>query len=531
MVSQQTDFILKENDFKRNMLTLVMLENDLNDEILQIHSHLLKGRHFYISILIIMKAQNDFEKILKILKHLYREKFVNADVYYRNASSQQNEVFGYDTFPEFQVVNKTALAGNVKKFYSKLIDKTDLKGYVFKTPLMQDPPRVIQYENSIGMPRIQGITYNIMKMTLEYLNGTLAISQGSEFNRSSIVDMKYVLDQVRNKHVELAGHAYALFDTDAEIQKSYPISVVSWCLMVPIFNKELRTLYPFIPFESTVWLALLFTFVIINAVCYGFLRLHHMDTDKFILINFCKFINTPPPPPKQNPTELWFDMILNGFVYIQSFFLSAFYTSILGSFLAVNIVRNQINSIKDLIELQLPVMIIDYEMEFLLNAEFSLPLNFVRLIKPVNSSTFYQHQLNLNRSFAYFTTYDMWHFLNLQQQHMNTPLFRYTDICFGSYHLSFPMIVESPLSRDVEYLMYRIHSSGLYFYHEKMSFEYALRAGLVHYRHIYSTFQTVGYNHLKLIWGMLLVGLFVALLRFLYELWLERKAKSKLLKV
>ena len=224
-------------------------------------------------------------------------------------------------------------------------------------------------------------------------------------------------------------------------------------------------------------------------------------------------------------------MILNGFVYIQSFFLSTFYTSILGSFLTVNIVRHQINSLKDLIELQLPVMIIDYEWEFLRNAEFRLPRPFVRLIKTVNSSIFYQHQLNLNSSFAYFTTYDMWHFLNLQQQHLKTPLFRYTDICFGSYHLSFPMIAESPISRDLEYLMFRIHSSGLYFYHEKKSFEYALRAGLVHYGNTKSSFQTVGYIHLKLIWSLLLFGLFVAFLRFLYELWLERRVKSKSCKV
>lgn len=374
------------------------------------------------------------------------------------------------------------------------------------------------------MARVQGVTFNIMKMSLAYLNGTLTESQ-SQHNSSSLVDMKYVLQEVREKRVELAAHAYALFHNDEQVQKSYPLLVVNWCLMVPIFNKEFTMFYPLMPFQWKVWLIFIMAFAFINIVSFEFLKLHHIDNTNFILINFCKFINTAPPRPTQNPTKLWFDMLLNGFIFIQSFFLSAFYTSTLGSFLTVTLIRKQINSMAELLAAQLPIMIIDYELEFLLKAKFNLPSKFLQLIRPVNSSTFYQHQLTLNTSFGYFTTYDTWHFLNLQQQHLRPPLFRYSDICFGDYHLAFPMITESPIWRDMEYLMFRIHSSGLYFYHEKKSFEYAVRAGLVRYRNKKSSFQTVGFIHLRLVLGFLIFGLLLAFVRFLYELWQKRNER------
>ncbi|KAI8128994.1 hypothetical protein CVS40_2053 [Lucilia cuprina] len=492
------DLLMKWNsDTKRNILSLI-IAYDFEDPIFKIHQRLLTGRHFYINIILMLEPVEDFQKVIAVLRYLYEQKFVNSDVYYLNASSQRNEVFSYDAYPRFAVLNKSHLVGDVRKFYYKIIDKTDLKGYRFDTPLMQDPPKVIRYKNKLGWPRIQGVTYNIIQLTLAYLNGTLneteTQQQSWQQDRIPIVDMKYILEQVRERKVELAAHAYALFHNDARVQKSYPLLVVNWCLMVPIFNHEFTMFYPFMPFQWKVWLTFTFAFVVIN-------------------------ITRIPPKPTQNPTKLWFDMLLNGFIFIQSFFLCAFYTSTLGSFLTVTIIRKQINSLAELIESQLPIMIIDYELEFLLEAQFDLPLKFWQLLRPVNSSTFYRHQFTLNSSYGYFTTYDTWHFLNLQQKHLKPALFRYTDICFGDYHLAFPMITESPIWRDVEYLMLRIHSSGLYYYHEQKSFEYAIRAGLVRYRNEHSGFQTVGFVHLKLVLGFFIFGLFVSLLRFFYELW------------
>ncbi|KAM7343096.1 uncharacterized protein ACRADG_010244 [Cochliomyia hominivorax] len=517
--------VLKNSIIKRNIFTLIVVKS-FQDYIFEIHHNLVAGRHFYINIILMLEPVLDFQLVVAIVRYLYEEKFVSTDVYYVNATTKRNEVFSYDAFPIFKVINKTHLVGDVQKFYYKIIAKTDLKGYHFKTPLMQDPPKVIRYQNKQGLTRIQGVTFNIMNMTLGYLNGTLSETKTGNSN-NDIVNMKYVLQEVRERKVELGAHAYALFHNDKYVQKSYPLLVVNWCLMLPIFKTEFTMFYPLTPFQWKVWLIVWLTFVVVNFVTYEFFKLHGIDNQNFLLINFCKFINTAPPRPTQNPTKLWFDMILNGFVFVQGFILSAFYTSTLGSFLAVTVIRSQINSLPELIEAQIPIMIIDYELNFLLQAKFSLPDKFLDLIKPVDSTTFYKHQVNLNKSFGYFTTYDTWHFLNLQQKHLKPPLFHYSDICFGDYHLAFPMITESPIWRDVEYLMFRIHSSGLYFYHEKKSFEYAQRAGLLRYRNKKSSFHTVGLMHLKLVLGFWLFGLMVAFIRFLYELRHQRKLKEK----
>ncbi|XP_005181644.2 uncharacterized protein LOC101891981 [Musca domestica] len=525
VMSQPSDYVLRNHDVKRNLLTIMILQ-DLDDPIVEVHANLLRGRHFYVNIWILYEPQWNFTLIENILEYLYVKKFVNSDLYYVNASNGRDEVFGFATFPEFSVENKTHLVGDIKMFYHRIIEKTDLKGYRFETPLLMDAPKVIRYYNNNGELRIQGVTYNIMEMCLEYLNGTLIESQ-MEYSSDGVVNMKNVLEGVRQHKVELAAHGYALFHNDDEVQKSYPLLVVNWCLMVPITNKVFTMFYPLSPFQATVWLNFLVAFVLINIVSHFFLKFHDLDNHNFILINFCKFINAAPPITSHGSDMPWFEMVINGFIYVQGFFLAAHYTSMLGSFLAVTVIKSDINSIHDVIHQHLPVMIIDYELEFLEEEVLNLPPKFMDLLHAVNTSVFYEHQLNLNHSYAYFATYDTWHFLNLQQAHLRTPIFRYTDICFGDYHLAFPMVAESPIWRDIEHLMFRIHSSGLYYYHEKKSFEYALRAGVVSHLVEDPSFHTVGFTHLRMVVGFLVIGFLMALVSFLHELWQSRRERER----
>uniref|UniRef100_A0A1I8NQI0 Ionotropic glutamate receptor C-terminal domain-containing protein n=1 Tax=Stomoxys calcitrans TaxID=35570 RepID=A0A1I8NQI0_STOCA len=524
VVSQPSDYRVREHDVKRNLLSL-MIVGSLKDPIISVHKNILKDRHFFLNMIVMYEPISNFSTIEAVLKYLYVEKFVNSDVYYANATTGQNEVFGFITYPEFEPENKTHLVGKVRQFYHRILEKTDLQGYRFETPLMMDAPKVVRYRDKNGALRIQGVTYNIMKMCLEYLNGTMVELQ-LNVSSDNAVDMQLVLEGVRQHHVELASHAYALFKADDDVQKSYPILVVNWCLMVPITNKVFTMFYPIVPFTGPVWWTILLAFLLVNLVSYVSLRVHNLNTKNFILINFCKFINAPPPIAGYTEDDTWFQMVLNGFIYIQGFLLAAFYTSMLGSFLAVTVIKADVNTIEDVIHDHLPVMIIDYELEFLKAQGIDLPSKFIDLLRPVNSSVFQKHQLHLNTSHAYFTTYDLWHFLNMQQEHLRPPLFRYTDICFGNYHLAFPMVAESPIWRDIEYLMLRIHSSGLYYYHEKKSFEYAHRAGMVKYGTGDDSFHTVGFMHLRMVVGFLLIGCLMGLMSFLHELWSYRKERN-----
>lgn len=68
--------------------------------------------------------------------------------------------------------------------------------------------------------------------------------------------------------------------------------------------------------------------------------------------------------------------------FFHGFFLSAYYTSNLGSILTVNLFHAQINTMNDIVSAQLPVMIIDYEMEFLLNLNKELPQEFWSFYAP-----------------------------------------------------------------------------------------------------------------------------------------------------
>ncbi|XP_046869093.1 uncharacterized protein LOC124461630 [Drosophila willistoni] len=182
------------------------------------------------------------------------------------------------------------------------------------------------------------------------------------------INMKQALQLVRDRRVEFLAHAYALFMPDEGIEKSYPLLVVQWCLVVPTSISVSTYFYPLQPFDFMVWFFVLGAFVAL------------------ILLEL-----------------LWLSIG----------------KKTLGSILTVNLFHAQINTMDDLIRDQLPVMIIDYELEFLLQLHKELPEEFVKLLRPVDSGIFAEHQTNFNCTHAYFVTEDQWQFLDEQQKLLN----------------------------------------------------------------------------------------------------------------
>lgn len=68
-----------------------------------------------------------------------------------------------------------------------------------------------------------------------------------------VINMKDALQLIRERKMEFCAHAYALFMSDEELEKSYPLLVVQWCLMVPLYNSVSTYFYPLQPFDWNVW--------------------------------------------------------------------------------------------------------------------------------------------------------------------------------------------------------------------------------------------------------------------------------------
>ncbi|XP_061400019.1 uncharacterized protein LOC133335733 [Musca vetustissima] len=298
--------------------------------------------------------------------------------------------------------------------------------------------------------------------------------------------------------------------------------------MVPLFNKEATRYYALKPFQNSVWQAVLATFVILSFVDALWIYVHSLGSAKAVrkhdliwklrdsvLENFCFIINVAASRTIKNPPVMRF--LFYAAVWFHGFFLTANYTSLLGSILTVTIFREQVNTMEDLIRLNISVMIIDYEYDFLMTGKLNLSEDFLRLIKQVDSATFAQHQLNFNSSYAYFVTDDVWRFLNMQQKHLRKGLFKLTDICFGSFNLGFPMEPDSAVRRSMEYFMRNIYAFGLLEYYESHAFDHALQAGLVQHYNTDREYTAAGMQHVLVIFGVLIFIYELSIITFIVE--------------
>ncbi|XP_065367248.1 uncharacterized protein Ir56c [Calliphora vicina] len=513
--THNSDIRIVKTASKRNYMGLVLTTGP-SDPVMKLHDRVLLGRHYYMNFVILVQPLEDFAVAETILLQLHRNNFQNTFLYvsYMNGSS---DLLGINAYPEFHIVLRTNFLRNLGEMFGKVTaGGMDCQGFKFYTPLRLDLPGVFRYFNQRGLMEKQGISYRILNLFAGYINASLVPYQMAPDNLGGIVvNMKDTLDLIRSKEILITAHAYALFNPDDNIDKSYPITVVRWCLMVPIRNIVSSFYYPIKPFEQSVWFVLMFTFFAL--ACTDILwiiwqsrkqpnRNHNLmwQLRASVLDNLCYMLNIAASKNIKHPSVIRF--FLYSTVFFQAFFLSANYTSLLGSILTVTLFREDINTLQDLIKANISTLIIDYEYDFLLTGNLDLPYDFLKLIIPVDAATFYHHQSSLNQTYAYFVTDEKWHFLQLQQRSLKQGLFKLTDICFGSFHLAFPMETDSPLWRNLEYFIYRVHSSGMLHYYESISFEHAVYAGYVQRFTAGNEYQAAGLSHVSMVFLMLLIS-------------------------
>lgn len=512
VVNNNTEMRMIYSSARRNHMSFVFTTG-AEDPIMKVFSKVLLGRHFYVSMVIYVDKVGDMHPIYDLLTFAYNQQFFNSMVHFESMEGV-NQLFGVSKFPVMSFENRTDFLKYMGKIWKQVQNaRSDVGGFGFTTPLRQDLPHLFQSQG-----HYDGSTYRIIETFVRFINGSFKeLIMPPDSLGGQVINMKDALQLIRERKMEFCAHAYALFMSDEELEKSYPLLVVQWCLMVPLYNSVSTYFYPLQPFDWNVWFFALGALLALVLLELMWLRMFGgwSGYRGAVLNSFCYIINVPIEGQLQQPCLLRF--LLLATVFFHGFFLSAYYTSNLGSILTVNLFHAQINTMNDIVSAQLPVMIIDYEMEFLLNLNKELPQEFLELLRPVDSAVFSEHQTSFNSSFAYFVTEDHWEFLDEQQKHLKQRLFKLSSICFGSYHLAFPLQMDSSLWRDIEYFTFRIHSSGLLNFYARSSFGSALHAGLVQRMPDTQEYTSAGLQHLAIAFILLLVMSFLAGIVFVLE--------------
>lgn len=521
VLTRSNDMPFIATEMKKNILSIVFTSGP-DDAIMDVYDRALSSRHNTFSFVIMLNSITDFDVVVQFLQDLRRRKFQKPMLYYVS-DDRRNQIYGYTLFPHFEVINRANYLDELSAEYTRFVaGGLDTLGYKICTPLRQDLPGVFHVpDTSSKIASWQGSTFSLLKLYTDYINATL-VSYKMPKDRlgGNVIDMKAAMDLLRHDEITFLAHAYALFYEDDIISLSYPIGVVRWCLMVPIWNSVTTIFYPLEPFDELTWWCIVVVFgalLLVQTLCCLLQGTHELATrlSDGILRSFCLSTGISAPSLMAAPNTLDFFIFTTFFFY--GFFLTANYTSLLGSILTVTSFRAQFNTMDDLIAANLSVLIIDYELEFLHSGGLALPANFSRLIKPVDAATFVKYQYNFNTNYAYFVTEEKWHFLDLQQQYLKPGIFKFSNICFGSYFLAFPMQRDSLFYRSLEYYTFRMHSSGLMDHYERTAFDYAAHTGLVKRLAHNVEYTSAGMQHLIVVFLMLITMYAVSMLVFLLE--------------
>ena len=202
-------------------------------------------------------------------------------------------------------------------------------------------------------------------------------------------------------------------------------------------------------------------------------------------------------------------------LFITGFGFTNLYMSKMTSVLTAAGGQDQIDSIQDLVDAKLSVMMLDFEYDMLVQLQYNE--KFLQMVYPVKKPTLDSHRESLNTTYAYSVSSDRWDFINLQQTHLRTPIFRLSSICIGPYYHVFPLQRDSYLMQPLQQFILSVSQSGFLEFWKDEAFYDALFMDYAHIIKTYHEVKSLTMNFFSRAWYLWLSGILFALLTFLWE--------------
>ncbi|XP_055910485.1 uncharacterized protein LOC129944848 [Eupeodes corollae] len=424
----------------------------------------------------------------------------------------RNTLYGYLPFANEPI--KTISTNDIQ-----LLDALkDFNGFSMRTIFRKDFPRIFRYVNKQGSVEIGGIYGKIFLNFLHKYNGTFReIAQ----YKNTTVQLKELIHAISTDEVDLVMNLY--HPMKGARFSSYPIDVAKSTFMVPINGVVGANEYFMRPFSIGAWLCigLMFIYIIVMDVFREILvgsTVNLWESSSRIFLMMLRL-----------PTEC---QITTGYrfhiqVLLLSFVLGNLYTVYFTSFLTVFIKTRQYETVQDLIDSNLKVLLVQFEWEFIKGLNI-LPSGFEKIAIPVDFYTLAKERDSMrNTSFAYSVGSDKGNFLISLQAHVTKPQFRLLPEHVMTAFVCVLMPQHSPLKDIFDRFIMQIAETGLYNKWRNDAIFQVFHCEDCHQTSYYSyrlNFEDVNRKvpltlyHLKFAWEILIFGLTSAVFVFLGEL-------------
>ncbi|XP_017072789.1 uncharacterized protein LOC108109026 [Drosophila eugracilis] len=429
-----------------------------DDPIMEVAAQSLHGIRWLKTIFILFPSlqSRDFEVNPESLVHFSAE---IKDIYDWVWSKQfintllvtiQNNVFVLDPYPTPSVVNRTGV-WKAEDFFQKYAK--NMKGYVVKTPILYDMPRVFKSDrptNRYEKNFIHGTSGNLFLGFLEFVNATLLDTTANM--TVDYLNITSLLDLVSLGVYETLIHSLTEITAKNVVSYSYPIGINDCCIMVPYRNQSPADQYMREALQENVWiLIILFTLYIALAI-WLCSPLRPRDLSAAFLQSICTLTYSAPTFILRTPTlRMRYLYIL---LAIMGIVTSNLYISRMTSYFTTAPPQRQINTVQDVVEANLRIKMLGVEYARMAKSPAQYPTSFLGQVDLVDKHMLDLHRDPFNTSYGYTVSSDRWRFLDMQQLHLRKPIFRLTDICEGPFYHVYPMHRDTHLrSPMTEYIM------------------------------------------------------------------------------
>ncbi|XP_055910493.1 uncharacterized protein LOC129944856 [Eupeodes corollae] len=408
--------------------------------------------------------------------------------------------YGYLPFAETKIVR----LGQTQPIPNAL---RNLNGYKFRTVAKEDLPRVFWYTNKRGEHHIAGYIGQLFKHFLKKHNALFTRTKIKDLDRRF---MMAVVNATIYNEIDISINAYQDFEG---IQLSYPLKLMNWFIVAPLIgnlNPNQYFLRPFAP-AVWIWIGLSTCYVIAMDMVRNKLCAKPVKAWESFSQSYLTMLAQPTERPITKAYRFHCQVLLFSFVLVN------LYLVYLTSFLTVFIKVKQHRTIQDLIDNQVPVLMVDYEWKLVSVhgpdlAKIVILVEYDDLTKERNSMKNLNFGYALGRDKAKF-------FIDLQKY----PKYHIIYESLKDYYLGFVMAKHSHFSEILNEFIVNICETGLV---EKWN-----RDGIALIKkHKLLVLNTTSNHlnqpyplsmfHLTFAWSCLTVGLIFSLLVFSIEIFI-----------
>lgn len=439
--------------------SLVMVyTTERDDPIMELAAQSLSGIRWLKTIFILFPSlkSRDFEtsgesfaaftaEIKDIYDWVWKQQFINTVLV-----TIKNNVFLLEPYPTLSVINKTG-TWRPEEFFEKY--SKDMKGYVVKTPILYDLPRVFKSDrptNTFEQNYVHGTSGNLFLGFLEFVNASLLDTSSNM--TVDYLNMTNLLELVSQGVYETLIHSFTEMMGKYVISYSYPIGINDCCIMVPFRNQSPADQYMREALQGNVWLLIILFTLYIALAIWLCSPLRPRDLSAAFLQAICTLTYMAPTFIIRTPTlRMRYLYIL---LAIMGIVTSNMYISRMTSYFTTAPPQRQVNTVQDVVEADLRILMLAVEHERMAKSPLQYPPSYMRQVDIVDKHMLDLHREPFNTSFGYTVSSDRWRFMDMQQHHLRKPIFRLTDICEGPFYHVFPMHLDSHMrSPMTEYIM------------------------------------------------------------------------------